>query len=513
MKKKIKKIFFILIYFFIFFEVGKKVLGQTISNNCLPPNKPQKILPINNQIFKRDKNGIVTIELKFNDGADTGCYPHQSYFQLSKGMVSFSSGWLNDDKYLIKAPYQPVSYFMTLIEDGLYAYRVRSRNKLGIMGPYDNNPYIICVDSLPPQKPDNDVLRCFYDSNNNKFNVTYSWDAPPDQGCAGKHNYSEWAQISTDRHFSTVLNYNSWDSKNSIFLRGLTEGTILFAHLKSRDKIDNQTEWTLTKSIILNCNNCSNCLVSTPTPTFTVTPTPTNTPTPTLSSIICENVEINYLDSKNEVRTKFTFKGNNNSQVSIYPNCYYSLFTNNLTWLSMSIVAASVNPSQSGRPFFGHTTGELIYKIPSNINLYGNTYISKCQALVFYDLNSNKTLDFSEPYKYSVCPIMPTVIVPNQPSPLISISPTPTLTPSLPPSLTPTPTIASCNNTNCFMKTKGDANCDCKIDFNDLNIWKDAYIKYKKEGIFNSQADFNFDQKINMLDYLILRKNYSYNSY
>lgn len=243
---------------------------------CFPPNKPVKTSPSKNQVFSLI-NGSLTIDFKFHDGDNTGCYPHQTYFGLIKdSKINLDSGWLTEDKYLIKSPYQEISYSKTIYEDGVYIYRARSRNKKLVMGPYDDNPYYICVDSVAPNKPQKDKLSCNYNKLTQKFDLIYSWEKPADEGCSGLNDFPYWAQISKKTNFSSVLNYNNWDKKTSIKLTNLEAGDVFFAHVKSRDKANNQSDWTEIKSLTINCQNCGDCLVLTPT----ILPSPINTPNP-----------------------------------------------------------------------------------------------------------------------------------------------------------------------------------------------------------------------------------------
>ncbi|MEM5872081.1 MAG: right-handed parallel beta-helix repeat-containing protein, partial [Candidatus Aenigmatarchaeota archaeon] len=90
----------------------------------------------------------------------------------------------------------------------------------------------------------------------------------------------------------------------------------------------------------------------------------------------------------------------------------------------------------------------------------------------------------------------------NYPS-LPSISPTPTPTP------THTPTPASTLTPACAKKTLGDANCDGNIDENDYNIWKCEFLGNGRcnNPSSNLSASFNLDEKVDLIDFDIWRKN------
>ena len=77
------------------------------------------------------------------------------------------------------------------------------------------------------------------------------------------------------------------------------------------------------------------------------------------------------------------------------------------------------------------------------------------------------------------------------PTPTLTSAPTdiPTLTPAL---------IAACPST----KSKGDANCDGKIDIKDFYVWKEEFILESKG---ETKSDFNNDKQITIEDFSIWR--------
>jgi len=64
---------------------------------------------------------------------------------------------------------------------------------------------------------------------------------------------------------------------------------------------------------------------------------------------------------------------------------------------------------------------------------------------------------------------------------------------------------------SCLYKTKGDADCDDEIGFNDFWILKSEFLTstlFKKSAPYNGwSADFNQDKKVNLQDFSILLKN------
>ncbi len=79
-----------------------------------------------------------------------------------------------------------------------------------------------------------------------------------------------------------------------------------------------------------------------------------------------------------------------------------------------------------------------------------------------------------------------------------SVAATPTRTPT---PITPTisPTSSACGN-----KTKGDSNCDNKIDIVDFEIWRKEFMK----TLTTSTSDFNSDAKVDLVDFEIWRKGF-----
>jgi len=144
-----------------------------------------------------------------------------------------------------------------------------------------------CADSQAPPTPTGEALSCWWDNDGGGYRVTYSWNNVNDNGCAGLGSTAYWSQISTDNKFGTVSGwYNSWSSvisRSSTGTNGLFQsGDVVYAHVRSRDRVDNQSSWSSSDSINIG-SGCTNAPTATPIPTATPLPTPiiTNTPTPT----------------------------------------------------------------------------------------------------------------------------------------------------------------------------------------------------------------------------------------
>lgn len=120
-------------------------------------------------------------------------------------------------------------------------------------------------------------------------------------------------------------------------------------------------------------------------------------------------------------------------------------------------------------------------------------------------------------------PILPTstpTLRPTRiPSPTPTLLPTnlPTLTPSTRPSSTSTPvptqvigdTCTTCSNSN--LKSKGDANCDGRIDILDRSIWSSEFLVSGVSQIKKSTwlSDFNCDGYVDIVDRSIWSSNFS----
>ncbi len=121
----------------------------------------------------------------------------------------------------------------------------------------------VCVDGLAPDVPVNSSLSCVYSTTQNgtkRYKVGHYWGRVADIGCTGLGSTPYWSQMSTTSNFSTIASgsTNTWKSNlTNISTSTFAEGTVIYARVKSRDALDNQSAWTATKSITLNPANCA----------------------------------------------------------------------------------------------------------------------------------------------------------------------------------------------------------------------------------------------------------------
>lgn len=82
----------------------------------------------------------------------------------------------------------------------------------------------------------------------------------------------------------------------------------------------------------------------------------------------------------------------------------------------------------------------------------------------------------------------------------VTLTPTTTVVPTISNTSTPTPT------SGCTLGTKGDANCDGKVDGIDYIIWLTNYNTTTSQRY--SKGDFNNDGKVDGIDYIVWLTNY-----
>ena len=87
----------------------------------------------------------------------------------------------------------------------------------------------------------------------------------------------------------------------------------------------------------------------------------------------------------------------------------------------------------------------------------------------------------------------------------ISTTSTPTSIPTIAKALnTPTPSPAP----YCYLKTKGDADCDNKITLLDFNIWNREFVDGTNGIATGKVSDFNRDGIISIVDFNIWKTNF-----
>ncbi|MFH1840708.1 MAG: DUF3604 domain-containing protein [Candidatus Shapirobacteria bacterium] len=129
------------------------------------------------------------------------------------------------------------------------------------------------VDKTPPVLNSEGVLRFIFtrtDEEGKRY-CRADFTAPPasDEGCAGLAGASHETQLSTRSDFATLSEASA----------DLLEGTVVYARVKVKDALGNESAWQ-TVSRKIDESSC-NLPIPTPTPRPTNTPVPTSTPTPT----------------------------------------------------------------------------------------------------------------------------------------------------------------------------------------------------------------------------------------
>jgi len=184
-------------------------------------------------------------QLQFDVDDDTGYGTPPSWF--------CNSDWVNS------GPYSTCS----ITGSGTYYWGARGRSTTNACTSpvIPDSHHALTIDQDPPGVPQNRVLGYTPDSQClGKYLPRYAWDAVTDTGCAGLHPTPYWAQISTssttdaDGGYVTVLPgwNNSWIKSTSIMGSTSYPGnTTLYAHVRSRDVVDNQSAWSTSDSIII----------------------------------------------------------------------------------------------------------------------------------------------------------------------------------------------------------------------------------------------------------------------
>ncbi len=121
----------------------------------------------------------------------------------------------------------------------------------------------VCVDGQAPDVPTKSSLSCVYSTTQNgtkRYKVGHYWGRVADVGCTGLSSSPYWSQMSTSSSFSTTLSgaSNTWSSSvTNVSASTFAEGTTVYARVRSRDGLNNQSGWSATQSIKLDDNNCA----------------------------------------------------------------------------------------------------------------------------------------------------------------------------------------------------------------------------------------------------------------
>ncbi len=121
----------------------------------------------------------------------------------------------------------------------------------------------VCVDGQAPDVPTKSTLSCVYSatqSGTKRYKVGHYWGRVADIGCTGLSSSPYWSQMSTSSGFSSTISgsTNTWSaSVTNVSSSTFAEGTTVYARVRSRDALDNQSGWSGTQSITLNDANCA----------------------------------------------------------------------------------------------------------------------------------------------------------------------------------------------------------------------------------------------------------------
>lgn len=121
----------------------------------------------------------------------------------------------------------------------------------------------VCVDGQAPDIPTKSSLSCVYSTTQNgtkRYKVGHYWGRVADIGCTGLSSSPYWSQMSTSSSFSDTISgaSNTWSSTaTNISSSTFADGTVIYARVRSRDGLNNQSGWSTTTSLALNSENCS----------------------------------------------------------------------------------------------------------------------------------------------------------------------------------------------------------------------------------------------------------------
>ncbi len=150
--------------------------------------------------------------------------------------------------------------------DGSYTYQTTITDTDNLSSACQSGSY--CIDTQKPGVPPGRKLTCAWDGTANGYRVTYEWSPVADNGCAGLSTTPYWSQISTSSSvdatggFSSVPDWNNtWENvtkrTSSGSSGGFGAGTTVYAHVRSRDKLDNQSDWSDISSVAIGPTTCT----------------------------------------------------------------------------------------------------------------------------------------------------------------------------------------------------------------------------------------------------------------
>lgn len=177
-----------------------------------------------------------------------GSCANQQQFYLSTDNITYnpSSGWITGGSWTDPS-----------LGTGTYYWGSKSQSTAS--PPTCNTPanpsggYAFRIDKTAPPAPVLNLSSSIDSDCVGKRKITASWSTVTDIGCSGTVEYR--SQASTDVGFGSVLTdwSNTWQT--GVNSEGSSDsyfgGTTIYAHVKSRDTLDNQSSWTSTDSITI----------------------------------------------------------------------------------------------------------------------------------------------------------------------------------------------------------------------------------------------------------------------
>jgi hypothetical protein len=184
--------------------------------------------------------------LAYHGFYNTGCYPHDVYFQLydEKERALHNSGWLIG---AISSRYQEASWSPPQLSDGIYKWRVRIRNSKGQLSDYDSAGTIFEVDTTPITLSSCSVV--VQKTNGSERIPQVIWEKPTNTGCFDVDKYL--IEATKGYNFNKACLNLTYIDKNETSLSlenscNLLPGEFLTVRIKVRDSAGRMSpEWTL----------------------------------------------------------------------------------------------------------------------------------------------------------------------------------------------------------------------------------------------------------------------------
>ena len=222
--------------------------GGTTTQACCVSQAPQS-KPVITSVGNSGCGAAASLPINWTFGSTTGCGSAWGYF-CSGNVNTFT---IKVDGVVNTTGIASTATSTTITTSAAASHQIEVCAENGF-GENCSTVYTVTMDNSAPPVPVPTVQAIADGSCTGKYFVDVSWAPVSDVGCGGMNATPYWSQMSPDPAFGSVIFgwNNTWDAAtHQTSSTSYAPGTVLYAHVRSRDTFDQQSAWSPNTSLTI----------------------------------------------------------------------------------------------------------------------------------------------------------------------------------------------------------------------------------------------------------------------